>query len=100
MRQLIATLYAKEIIMNKQILLIFLLSSLSCAAHAQLPESECYELQTEAYKHAEKDNPDPKQQLELSMKLTEECGYLMSDEALKQRREYNYLLYKSLNIDK
>lgn len=86
--------------MRKQISYIFMLSLLPHVAHAELPESECYELQTEAYKNADKDNTDAKRQLELSTKLTEECGYLMSDEALKQRREYNYMLYKALNNEK
>lgn len=66
-----------------------------------MSESECYELQTEAYKNADSDETvDAKKQLDLSIKLTEECGYLMSDEVLKQRREYNYLMYKALNAKK
>lgn len=81
-------------------ILAILLLSVNSSAYAQLSESECYALQKETYDHAESEKPDPKQQLDLSMKLTEECGYLMSGEALKQRREYNYLLYKSLYIDK
>lgn len=77
-----------------------MLSLLPHVARAELPEAECYELQTEAYKNADKDNTDAKRQLELSTKLTDECGYLMSDEALKQRREYNYMLYEALNNEK
>ena len=83
--------------MKNLTLLAFLFSSIPHFAHAQLPESECYKLQSEAYKNAEDEKSNPKRQLDLSMKLTEECGYLMSEEVLKQRRAYNYELYKALN---
>ncbi len=61
-------------------------------------EAECYKLQTEAYKYADSEGTvDKEYHLELSIKLTEECGYLMTDEVLKQRRAYNCMLHKQLN---
>lgn len=85
--------------LNKLLLIIFLISPL--LAFANMPETECYELQSEVYKFADsgesKNTKDIKISYDLSTKLTKECGYLMSQEALKQRREYNYILYKMLN---
>ena len=82
-----------------RIILLALIPVISYTAQANMPESDCYDLQAKAYKHADSENPDPKRQLELSMQLTEECGYLMNEATLKQRRSYNYKLYKSLYID-
>ncbi len=83
-------------IMHKILLLVFLLTY-SYSSFAQMPEAECYKLQTETYNHADDRPVNKKNHLDLSIKLTEECGYLMTEEVLKQRREYNYLLYKLLN---
>ncbi len=82
----------------RKILLVVTLLATSFTAAAQMAEAECYKLQTEAYKHADSDDTVGKQRhLELSIKLTEECGYLMTSEVLKQRRSYNYLLHQQLN---
>ena len=86
--------------MQKTLMVVALLAN-SYNASAQMPEAECYKLQTEAYKNADtEDVVDKKHHLELSIKLTEECGYLMSDDVLKQRRAYNYSLYQQLNNQK
>ncbi len=83
--------------MRKALLVVALLAT-PFTASAQMPEAECYKLQTEAYKHADsEDTVDKQNHLEMSIKLTEECGYLMTEEVLKQRRAYNYLLHKQLN---
>jgi hypothetical protein len=83
--------------MIKTLLVVALLAA-SFTARAQMSEAECYKLQTEAYKHADSEKKvDKKHHLEISIKLTEECGYLMTNEVLKQRREYNYLLHQQLN---
>ena len=82
----------------RKVLLVVTLQATSFTASAQMAEAECYRLQTEAYKHADsKKAIDKDHHLELSIKLTEECGYLMTDEVLKQRRAYNYLLHQQLN---
>jgi hypothetical protein len=85
--------------LNKILLIIFLISPL--LAFANMPETECYELQSEVYKFADsgdtKNTKDIKKLYDLSTKLTEECGYLMAQDALKKRRNYNYILYKKLN---
>ena len=68
---------------------------------AKMPEAECHKLLSEVYKYAETANSENKEDIkklyELSTKLTEECEYLMNEEVLKQRREYNYILHKKLN---
>lgn len=82
----------------RKLLLVVVLLALSFTASAQMAEAECYKLQTEAYKHADSESTiDKEHHLELSIKLTEECGYLMTDEVLKQRRAYNYLLHQQLS---
>ena len=82
----------------RKVLLVVVLLATSFTASARMTEAECYKLQTEVYKHADSEGTiDKDQHLELSIKLTEECGYLMPDEVLKQRRAYNYLLYQQLN---
>ncbi len=68
---------------------------------AETPEAECHKLLSEVYRYAETANSENKKDIkkmyELSTKLTEECGHLMDEKVLKQRREYNYILYKKLN---
>lgn len=86
--------------MPKGVFIIVALTS-SLSAYAKMPENECYKLQTEVYTFAEdadsSDIENVKELFELSVKLTEECGYLMGDDVLKQRRDYNYNLYKKIN---
>lgn len=86
--------------MQKTIMVAALLAN-SYNAFAKMPEAECYQLQKEIYRHVNtKDTVDKKRHLDLSIKLTEECGYLMSVEDLKKRRAYNYSLYQQLNNKK
>ena len=87
--------------MRKALLVVVLLAT-SFTVSAKMSEAECYNLQTEIHKHADKyadseDTTGKGRHIELSIKLTEECGYLMTDEVLKKRREYNYLLHQQLN---